>query len=378
LRARPLVPGDGITLQTKVAANAQAMKRWLGKAETALGNHSDRLNAINIFPVADGDTGTNLYLTVRAAARALRTDASAHADTFQREPVKQESFKQEPFQKERVRKNPVQKEPGQVDVGAVLALAGQAALEQARGNSGTLFSVFLCAAAEPLAGHTRLTSTLLAAALNRAQIRAWSALSDPVPGTMLSVMEAAARSAAAVDAGQNGDDSNHALGLALDAAVEGALAAVVRTEGQLDALRTAHVVDAGGVGMLLILDCLRSAVLGEELQSELLDGLHGYDVQDPHIHNDMPDDDGVEVMCTISLSPLDAATLRQRLDEMGDSVIMSQVGSATDADGKYRWRVHVHVPAPEPAVALIGSLGEPTEISVSQLALPRDPAGYER
>ena len=78
------------------------------------------------------------------------------------------------------------------------------------------------------------------------------------------------------------------------------------------------MVDAGGVGMLLILDCLRSAVLGEELQSELLDGLHGYDVQDPHIHADMPDDDGVEVMCTISLSPLDAATLRQRLDEIGD------------------------------------------------------------
>src|SRR3712207_9595260 len=90
-------------------------------------------------------------------------------------------------------------------------------------SSGTLFSVFLCAAAEPLAGHTRLTSTLLAAALNRAQIRAWSALSDPVPGTMLSVMEAAAHAAAAVDAGQNGDDSNHALGLTLDAAVEGAL-----------------------------------------------------------------------------------------------------------------------------------------------------------
>jgi dihydroxyacetone kinase-like predicted kinase len=380
LRARPLVPGDGITLQTKVAANAQAMKRWLGKAETALGNHSDRLNAINIFPVADGDTGTNLYLTVRAAARALQTDASAHADTFQREPVTKE-----PFQKERVRKDPVQKEPGQVDVGAVLALAGQAALEQARGNSGTLFSVFLCAAAEPLAGHTRLTSTLLAAALNRAQIRAWSALSDPVPGTMLSVMEAAARSAAAVDAGQNGDDSNHALGLALDAAVEGALAAVVRTEGQLDALRTAHVVDAGGVGMLLILDCLRSAVLGEELQSELLDGLHGYDVQDPHIHNDMPDDDGVEVMCTISLSPLNAATLRQRLDEIGESVIMSQVGATADQDGNYRWRVHVHTPDADPAVRLFRSLGDPTNITVSELALPRDPEedpvnsnGYER
>ncbi|NKX49083.1 Dak phosphatase, partial [Arthrobacter deserti] len=57
-------------MQTKIAANSQALKRWLGKAEEVLGNHSDRLNAINIFPVADGDTGTNLYLTACSASRA--------------------------------------------------------------------------------------------------------------------------------------------------------------------------------------------------------------------------------------------------------------------------------------------------------------------
>jgi dihydroxyacetone kinase-like predicted kinase len=324
------------------------MKRWLDMAETAIGNHSDRINAINIFPVADGDTGTNLYLTVRAAARALHS-GTASLDSA------------------------APPDPGQADVGAVLAHAGRAAMEQARGNSGTLFSVFLCAAAEPLAGHTRLTSALLAAALNRAQIRAWSALSDPVPGTMLSVMEAAARAAAAVDAGHNGDDSNLALGKTLDAAVKGALQAVVSTESQLAALEAAHVVDAGGVGMLLILDCLRSAVLGEGLQGELLDGLHGYDVQDPHIHTSMPDDDGVEVMCTISLSPLNAATLRQRLDEIGDSVIMSQVGNAANPEGNYRWRVHVHVPDATPAVSLIRSLGHPSELTVSELAVARDP-----
>jgi dihydroxyacetone kinase-like predicted kinase len=250
-------------------------------------------------------------------------------------------------------------------------------MEQARGNSGTLFSVFLCAAAEPLTGQPRLTASLLATALNRAQIRAWSALSDPVPGTMLSVMEAASRAAAAVDAAQKGNDSNHALGLVLDAAVGAALEAVVHTEEQLDALQAAHVVDAGGVGMLLILDCLRSAVLGEELQSELLDGLHGYDVQDPHIHADLPDDDGVEVMCTVSLSPLDAATLRQRLDELGDSVIMSQVQRSPDPEGRYRWRVHAHVLDAVPALELIRSLGEPTDVAVSELARPRDPAPVE-
>jgi dihydroxyacetone kinase-like predicted kinase len=345
------------------------MKRWLGKAETTLGNHSDRLNAINIFPVPDGDTGTNLYLTVRAAAHAVHeTDAAAVQGA---EDVSQTVF------------GPP--DPAQNDVGAVLAQAGRAAMEMARGNSGTLFAVFLCAAAEPLSGHTRLSSPLLAAALNRAQIRAWSALSDPVPGTMLSVLDAAARAAAAVDAAHDGDDSNHTLGLALDAAVDAAVEAVIRTEDQLDALHAAHVVDAGGVGMLLILDCLRSAVLGEELQSELLDGLHGYDVQDPHIHTDMPADEGMEVMCTIALSPLDAATLRQRLDQMGDSVILSQVGGAADASGRYRWRVHVHVHVPDsgPAVALIRSLGEPTDLSVSELAVPRNsdvlgPDGHDR
>ncbi len=330
------------------------MKRWLGKAETTLGNHSDRLNAINIFPVADGDTGTNLYLTVRAAAHASDPAETAPAA------VGDGVFVAAP-------------DPAQNDVGAILALAGQAAMEQARGNSGTLFAVFLGAAAEPLAGHTRLSTPLLAAALNRAQIRAWSALSDPVPGTMLSVMEAAAHAVAAVDQAHNGDDSNQTLGLALDAAVEAALEAVVRTEDQLAALHAAHVVDAGGVGMLLILDCLRSAVLGEGLQDELLDGLHGYDVQAPHIHTDMPRDDGVEVMCTIALSALDAAMMRQRLDEMGDSVIMSQVGGAVDVEGHYRWRIHVHVTDPEPAVAFIRSLGDPTDITVSELAVPRDP-----
>ena len=78
------------------------MKRWLGKAEIVLGNHSDRLNAINIFPVADGDTGTNLYLTVRAAAQALNHaegDGEMQPDT---------------------------------DVGSVMAAAGQAAALRVR------------------------------------------------------------------------------------------------------------------------------------------------------------------------------------------------------------------------------------------------------
>ncbi|EMY32632.1 Dak phosphatase [Arthrobacter crystallopoietes BAB-32] len=302
------------------------MKRWLVKAEEVLGNHSDRLNAINIFPVADGDTGTNLYLTVRSAAQA-----AADVET--------------------------------TDVGQLLAVAGQAAMEQARGNSGTLFSVFLSALSEPLHGTARLTGPLLAAALQRAEIRCWSALSDPVPGTMLSVIEAVSRAA---NSGEShaGDHSNHALAATLEAAVQAALEAVVQTEDQLGPLAAAQVVDAGAVGFLLIMDTLRASALGQELQPEMLDGLHGYDVQDPHIHLDHAHE-GVEVMCTINLSPLDAATLRLQLDELGDSVILSAV---TEVEGGYRWRIHAHVPAAEPALSAIQAFGEPANLSVTDLA----------
>jgi dihydroxyacetone kinase-like predicted kinase len=316
-------------LQTKIAANAEALRRWLSKAEVVLGNHSDRLNAINIFPVADGDTGTNLYLTIRAAAQS----ASANPTT---------------------------------DVGELLAGAGQAAMEEARGNSGTLLSVFLAAMAEPLRGTTRLTGPLLAAALQRAEIRCWSALSEPVEGTMLSVIAAVSRAASAAHGAQHGDDSNHGLAATLEAVVEEALAAVVRTEAQLGALESAHIVDAGAVGFLLIMDTLRASALGEELQPELLDGLHGFNVQDPHLHLDHIDE-GVEVMCTINLSPLDAATLRLKLDELGDSVIMSAV---TEVEGGYRWRVHAHVPDGDAALKLIRELGEPMNVTMTELAGP--------
>ncbi|MCQ1956255.1 DAK2 domain-containing protein [Arthrobacter sp. zg-Y826] len=304
------------------------MKRWLSNAEVSLGNHSDRLNAINIFPVADGDTGTNLYLTLCAASRAIAEEDTA-------------------------------------DIGELLGTAGRAAMEEARGNSGTLFSVFLTSMAEPLAGATRLSAPLLAAALQRAQLRSWSVLSDPVPGTMLSVLEAAAHAASDSEPAVTGDDSNVGLALTLRAIMDAALTAVIHTESQLDALAAARVVDAGGVGFLLVLDALRAAALGEELQEELLDGLHGYDVQDPHIHAHMPRMEGVEVMCTITLSPLDAATLRLQLDELGDSVIMSAVSPVGDG---YRWRIHVHTPDAGTTIDLLRTLGDPENLTITELS----------
>ncbi|WP_285725134.1 DAK2 domain-containing protein [Psychromicrobium xiongbiense] len=327
-------------MPTKIAANAAALRRWLARCEETLGNHSDRLNAINIFPVADGDTGTNLYLTVRAAHQAVAGNQAT-------------------------------------DLGELLAEAGQSALENARGNSGTLIAVLLCSMAEPLRGAQRLSPQLLASALSRAQIRAWSALSDPLRGTMLSVLEASAEGAATADSALGGDDSNYALSVTLDAVVEAAREAVIRTEDQLDQLRHAHVVDAGGVGLLLVLDCLRSVIVHQETNSELVEGLAGYGNEVGNMHATLEVVDGFELMCTISLSPLDAATLRMRLDELGDSVIMSPMGQpqepeqsrSSEQQETYRWRVHVHAPAAEPALAAIEALGVPDHVSVTPLRI---------
>lgn len=321
-------------------ARAAPVRDWLALAETSLGNASDRLDAINIFPVADGDTGTNMYQTVRAAREALE-------------------------ESERLAS------PG-TDLGDVLAVAGRAALDRAHGNSGTLMAVMLTAMAESFCGHARLSAPLLANALNRAETAAWAALSDPQEGTMLTVLRAVAETAARHTLGMQDMPAGQAAGRralagALDAVVDTAWQAVVSTEEQLAPLTEARVVDAGGMGLLLVLDALRASVLDTSLDPDLLDGLHGFAADVPHLHREMEVPEGYELMCSISLDPLAAATLRFGLNDLGDSVIMSPVDSEADPHGCVRWRLHVHVADPDAALALVQQAGEPEHLVVEPL-----------
>ncbi|WP_417218669.1 DAK2 domain-containing protein [Arthrobacter sp.] len=317
----------------KIATGVPAAAAWLESMVGSLANHSDRLDAINIFPVADGDTGSNLYLTARTAHDAVSVLESD-------------------------------------DLGDFLATAGRAGMESARGNSGTLLAVYLVGFSEPLRGHQRLTGPLLAAALERGRVRAWSALSDPVPGTMLSVAEAAARAATGALTASTADPSSRAhLREVLDAVQSAVLASVVSTESQLGALSTARVVDAGAVGMMLVIDTLYAAVTGDGLDESRYTPLHGYGIQDPHIHSVSEAEEGVEVMCTIALDALEAATLRARLDSIGTSVVMSAVSDGADG---YRWRVHVHAPRAEEALDAMRQAGEPVNISVTDLCTHDD------
>ena len=313
----------------KLDTSVRAIGEWLQRSVKSLGNHSDRLNAINVFPVADGDTGTNLYLTARAGHDAV---SKLESD----------------------------------DIGGFLEVAARASMESARGNSGTLLAVFLSGLSEPWRGHDRLSASLLSKGLERAKVRSWSALSEPVEGTMLSVISAAALAAGSTLAHLKTDvESRAALDTVLHQVAQASRMAVRGTENELPSLENAGVVDAGAVGMLVILDELCAAVRGTETDFESYEGFNGYQVQDPHVHLIQNDAQGVEVMCTITLDALGAATLRGQLDRVGDSVIMSPVNPT--GEEVYRWRVHVHVAEADMALELIRQQGEPVNINITDL-----------
>ncbi|GGC94900.1 hypothetical protein GCM10011512_22400 [Tersicoccus solisilvae] len=364
-------------MQPRAGSSTAVIHRWLTHAEAVLTDHRSELNAINVFPVPDSDTGSNLVQTVTAAVAGLP------------------AIPQPPHHGEDRAAN------GVVDLGAILGAAGAQALEHARGNSGTILAVMLSAMAEPLAGQSRLTPPTLAAALERASVRCWSALSDPVPGTMLSVIEAAAAACARHASGRDGDESHAGLVAVLDGVLDAAATAVEATEEQNDVLARARVVDSGAVGLLLILQCLRWALTGDPVAVEPLEHLDGLD-HGGHVEAM----DGVEIMCSINLSPLDAASLRIALDELGDSVILTAItpvgeqsagvagsgtagagtagsgtaGSGTAGSGTaYRWRLHAHVPhdAHDRALAVISGSGSPENLVVSSLRAEETPEPHQ-
>ena len=323
------------------------VRHWLALAEELVGRAAPRLDALNLFPVPDADTGTNMLATLTAA----RTAADAC--------------------------------PAQDDVGAVLAHAGAAALDSARGNSGMLLAVGLAGMAEPLRGRERVDAFALAAAFGAADRAARQALSDPREGTILTVLSAAARSLArsstqAPDTPAVAGDADPAvrLGPAVTVMLADCVQAVEETESLLAPLTRAHVVDAGAVGLLWVFEALRAVVTGTPVDEELATALHGY-VEGAHAAEgepaaaaEEPTEGAVEVMGTLALTPLAAAELRRRLTEVGDAVILAPVGTARDGQGRVPWRVHVHVPRAEDAIGPLRAAGDVEGLAVTDLAEP--------
>ncbi|KAF5999761.1 DAK2 domain-containing protein [Streptomyces mirabilis] len=366
--------------QVPQTLDALAVRTWCGLALEALGRAREEIDAINVYPVADGDTGTNLYLTVESAAAAVEAVFAGYETV-----------------------TGVVGPTGSAASGAVstevtgaglptLADAVRAmahgALIGARGNSGTILAQLLRGMAQVLAadgaagGETdgatdgesaHTDGQALRLALRQAADSAREAVAHPVEGTVLTVATAAAEAAT----GTEGD-----CGTVACAAYEGARAALMATPGQLAVLERAGVVDAGGRGLLAVLAALAETFTGEspgagrvagEVHTRVngMDGVSGVDRVDGVGRVDVngvcvdsrPGEEGpaFEVTYLLEAEDADVARLRARLDRLGNSLVV--VG------GDGLWNVHVHADDAGAAVEAGVEAGRPYRIRITHFGL---------
>ena len=309
--------------------DAAAVRTWCRLALRALGQAREEIDAINVYPVADGDTGTNLYLTVESAAQSVDAVFDGYAASGST--------------------------PGVAE--AVRTMA-HGALIGACGNSGTILAQLLRAMSEVLAEEPDAAG--LRKALRAAAGSAYQAVAHPVEGTMLTVATAAAD---ATDSRAATDDP----AAVATAAYHGAHAALARTPAQLDVLGRAGVVDAGGRGLVAVLGALAEALRGDA-QDRLpaSPGLHpplvpygcaghGRDTAgDPHA---VPGGPAYEVIYLLEAADEAVERLRGQLDAMGDCLVV--VG------GDGLWTVHVHVDDAGAAVEAGVEAGRPYRIRIT-------------
>lgn len=290
-------------------------RRWMEAAVEGLDRAKDTLDALNVFPVPDGDTGTNLLLTMRRAIREVR------------------------------------ELPVNTPVGEVLAALARGALLGARGNSGIITSQLLLGFAQAWYQVSAANATMLARALARADEQAWTAVATPLEGTILSVTRAAARAAQA-SAADGGD-----VGAVIAAATVAAREALARTTSQLRELDEAGVVDAGGAGVVVLLDALEAVATGRAAA----DSLAGLDLGRPAAACAHPTGGpAFEVMYLLTADDAMAEPLRRRLGRLGDSVVV--VG------GSGLWHIHVHTDDVGAALAAGNAVGTPHRTRVTHLA----------
>lgn len=285
--------------------HAPAVRAWAEASLAALGEERAAIDALNVFPVPDGDTGTNMFLTVESACAAI-----------------DEAFDAAEAEGSRVRTE---------DVADAMS---QGALLGARGNSGVILAQIVRGVSGVIASvpdGDELTPEVVGRALRAASDEAYAAVSRPVEGTILSVARAAAESAEhAVNAGEG-------LVTVIESAVASAHAALALTTDQLPALRDAGVVDAGGQGLVVVYDALLDVVTGVRRRRPR--PAARAKLPAPHVVHGAPvgaaGEPCYEVMYLLSATADDVGRLREALEALGDSLMVT--GDAP------LWNVHVHV-----------------------------------
>jgi uncharacterized protein len=312
-------------------------RRVVSSAYASLEARRQEVNDLNVFPVADGDTGDNMAMTMRAVMEELDRLDGQEVD-----------------------------EVGRTEL--VQALA-RAALMGARGNSGVILSQIVRGAAEELASRPGelIDPTLVAAAFARAADAAYDSVRDPAEGTMLTVFREMAHSLSRqlahlekekqrLGRDVSEEEQDAVLAEVLERAIADGERAVARTPEQLEVLRESGVVDAGGHGLVLIL-------------AGVVAGLRGDGAELPEVqHHEAPrrslphHEDSRYRYCTnfiVSGSGLGNREYLPRLEKLGDSVLV--VGDDVTL------KVHVHTDEPETAVAVFDGVGEVTNLDVADM-----------
>jgi uncharacterized protein len=290
----------------------------LGSLSWLSSNHEE-VNRLNVFPVPDGDTGTNMLLTLQSAVEDIKESDAA-------------------------------------EVSKIAKLASHGSLMGARGNSGVILSQIFRGFARAVEGKSSLTPAELAAAFEEAANAAYRAVNKPTEGTILTVAREAGRAAAAA---ASSPDAKVAHVIA--AAAAGARAAVLKTPSQLQILREAGVVDAGGFGLQIILEGMLKSV--EEIESSL-GGLPASAPSAPvasQVAIALPE--GGWGYCTeflIEGSNLDLDRIKTQIEALGNSVLV--VGEPELV------KVHVHTDDPTRVISLAGGYGKLLKLNVGDMS----------
>lgn len=299
------------------AFDADTFRAVVVSFRDALVTHKAVINALNVYPVPDGDTGTNMSLTLESVVADLPDPGASMQD--------------------------------------VCKAVSHGSLMGARGNSGVIMSQILRGLSAGMSGADEVDGATFSAALTDAATAAYGAVGNPVEGTILTVVREAAEAAAKADGAS--------LLAVLDAARTGAAVALDKTPSLLPVLAEAGVVDSGGTGLLLFFDAALQVVDGREIPApEMAD-----DALIPDMPTDRPDDHGhsaladlrYEVMFFLD-APDDAIEgFKSAWAEVGDSIVV--VG------GDGIWNCHVHTDDIGAAIECGIDVGRPHKIRITDL-----------
>ena len=261
-------------------------------------SEQETLNRINVFPVADGDTGTNLTLSLGAALGPLTR-------------------------------------PGPKHLGKLLANVADALLDGARGNSGAIVAQFFQGLSDSAGDLTQFSTHSFSEAVSLGHEYAHDALADPMEGTILSVIAVFAQSLKH----QTSRDIEKQFGSLLETAVAAAQKALTKTQEQLDVLRKAGVVDAGAKGFVAMLEGMADFVIHGRITEKP-------DFADLHLEAVVVETAGEATdlryrfctECIVTSNDIDRRKLRESLADLGDSLVL--------AGTKRKAKIHIHVNSP--------------------------------